>query len=296
MAALSIAAVAGGLRQARQRRSEDELLHADAHRKVRHAPGSRPALATIGHQEPGPKRLDLRREDGRLRFSLGRVRGHPPRVELPPPQVQTPATALGLGARRCRCLRAHVPSSPARATAPARPSSCLGSGQSSSASGRDRSSQARQSERSSTTTCRSWMGATSGPGLRRQHREGGPAPSGIGRHSPAKQNQSSPALVNLHFDFGDFPPGELEEMRGRHEAAPFRKPTPLGAEVDHWRTLWASWREAPAKLRELAALLRRRITGAVSVGQMSSLRFEVRRGGGEANRNPGLAERLQIGV
>src|ERR1700730_7895483 len=27
-----------------------------------------------------------------------------------------------------------------------------------------------------------------------------PPASGIGRHSPAKQNQSSPALVNLHFD------------------------------------------------------------------------------------------------
>jgi hypothetical protein len=28
------------------------------------------------------------------------------------------------------------------------------------------------------------------------------APSGIGRHKPAKQNQSSPVLVNFHFDFG----------------------------------------------------------------------------------------------
>ncbi len=27
-----------------------------------------------------------------------------------------------------------------------------------------------------------------------------------GRHSPAKQNQSSPALVNRHFDFGDLAP------------------------------------------------------------------------------------------
>jgi hypothetical protein len=33
-----------------------------------------------------------------------------------------------------------------------------------------------------------------------------PPASGIGRHSPAKQNQSSPALVNLHFDFGGFVP------------------------------------------------------------------------------------------
>src|SRR5438477_7286606 len=31
-------------------------------------------------------------------------------------------------------------------------------------------------------------------------------PSGIRRHSPAKQNQSSPAFVNFHFVFGDFVP------------------------------------------------------------------------------------------
>ena len=31
-------------------------------------------------------------------------------------------------------------------------------------------------------------------------------PAGIGRHSPAKQNQSSPALVNFHFVFGDLVP------------------------------------------------------------------------------------------
>jgi hypothetical protein len=32
------------------------------------------------------------------------------------------------------------------------------------------------------------------------------APSSIGRHRPAKQNQSSPGLVNLQFDFGGFAP------------------------------------------------------------------------------------------
>jgi hypothetical protein len=31
-------------------------------------------------------------------------------------------------------------------------------------------------------------------------------PSGIGRHSPAKQNHGSPTFVNFHFDFGDFFP------------------------------------------------------------------------------------------
>jgi hypothetical protein len=33
-----------------------------------------------------------------------------------------------------------------------------------------------------------------------------PDPSGIGRHRPAKQNQSSPALLNFHLLFGDLAP------------------------------------------------------------------------------------------
>src|ERR1044072_4071115 len=49
------------------------------------------------------------------------------------------------------------------------------------------------------------MGATSGPGSVVSSVKASP-PSGIGRHSPAKQNQSSPAFVNFHFDFGDLVP------------------------------------------------------------------------------------------
>jgi hypothetical protein len=44
----------------------------------------------------------------------------------------------------------------------------------------------------------SWLGRKQGKRI--------PAPSGIGRQRPAKQNQSSPAFVNFHFDFGDFVP------------------------------------------------------------------------------------------
>jgi hypothetical protein len=64
------------------------------------------------------------------------------------------------------------------------------------------SSHASQSERSSTTICRLWMGATSGPGSVVSSVKASPVPSGIGRQRPAKQNQSSPALVNFHFDLG----------------------------------------------------------------------------------------------
>src|SRR5947207_15347210 len=49
------------------------------------------------------------------------------------------------------------------------------------------------------------MGATSGPGSVVSSVNASP-PSGIGRHSPAKQNQSSPAFVNFHFVFGDLAP------------------------------------------------------------------------------------------
>src|SRR5947207_13808536 len=49
------------------------------------------------------------------------------------------------------------------------------------------------------------MGATSGPGAVVSRVKASPR-SGIGRHSPAKQNQSSPAFVNFHLVFGDLVP------------------------------------------------------------------------------------------
>src|SRR5947208_14664180 len=71
-------------------------------------------------------------------------------------------------------------------------------------SARVRSSQASQSDRSNTTNCRMWIGATSAPGSVVRSEHVSPSPSGIGRHRPAKQNQSSPVFVNFHFDFGGF--------------------------------------------------------------------------------------------
>jgi hypothetical protein len=49
------------------------------------------------------------------------------------------------------------------------------------------------------------MGATSGPGSVVNKVKAAPL-SGIGRHNPAKQNQSPPIFVNRHFVFGDFLP------------------------------------------------------------------------------------------
>jgi hypothetical protein len=68
------------------------------------------------------------------------------------------------------------------------------------------SSHADQSECFSTTICRSWIGATSGLGSVVSSVKASP-PAAMGRHRPAKQNQSSSAFVNFHFVFGDFVPG-----------------------------------------------------------------------------------------
>src|ERR1700722_3498299 len=74
-----------------------------------------------------------------------------------------------------------------------------------SASGRVRSSQEVQSSRLRITICLSWFGATSGPGSVGSSVNAA-SPPGIGRHKPAKQNQSSPVFVNFHLAFGDFFP------------------------------------------------------------------------------------------
>jgi hypothetical protein len=64
-----------------------------------------------------------------------------------------------------------------------------------------------------------------GTGLGREEREGLP-PSGIGRQMPAKQNQSSPALVNFHFDFGDFVPVNSKKCDAGIRQRPFGQRPP----------------------------------------------------------------------
>src|SRR6516162_6767202 len=87
------------------------------------------------------------------------------------------------------------------------------------------------------------MGATSGPGSVVRSVKASPAPSGIGRHRPAKQNQSSPTLVNFHFDFGDLLPVNSKKCDTGMRQRPFGKRRPSE---------------------------RKLMIGAVSVGQMSS--------------------------
>jgi hypothetical protein len=58
-----------------------------------------------------------------------------------------------------------------------------------------------------------------------------PVPFGSGRQRPAKQNHTSPTLVNFHFDF--LLADEREEMRRRDQRSADRKaPAPEGGRKD----------------------------------------------------------------
>src|SRR5438874_10975572 len=113
------------------------------------------------------------------------------------------------------------------------------------------------------------MGATSGPGSVVSRVKASTAPSGIGRQRPAKQNQSSSAFVNFHFDFGDFVPVNSKKWEAGTRQRPFgnRRPSerklitgaPFGRPGGKPHRSWTS--STPSS--------RRRKTGAVSVGQIS---------------------------
>src|SRR5205823_7391978 len=114
------------------------------------------------------------------------------------------------------------------------------------------------------------MGATSGPGAVVSSVNASP-PSGIGRHSPAKQNQSSPVFVNFHFVFGDLVPVNSKKCDAgiRHRPTGKRRPSerklitgaPLGR---------AGGKPHRKSAKSFVPSSNRRITGALSVGQMSS--------------------------
>src|SRR5437763_4554467 len=114
------------------------------------------------------------------------------------------------------------------------------------------------------------MGATSGPGAVVSRVNALP-PSGIGRHRPAKQNQSSPAFVNFHFALGDLVPVNSKKCDAgiRHRPTGNRRPSdrklmtgaPLGR---------AGGKPQRRTAKSLVPSSSRRMTGAGSVGQMSS--------------------------
>src|SRR5438067_8341512 len=95
--------------------------------------------------------------------------------------------------------------------------------------------------------------------------------SRVGHHRPAKQNQSSSALVNFHFVFGDFVPvnSKKNDAGIRHRPTGKRRPSerklmtgaPLGR---------AGGKPHRKSENSFVPSSRRRMTGARSVGQMSS--------------------------
>src|SRR4030081_2819877 len=109
------------------------------------------------------------------------------------------------------------------------------------------------------------MGATSGPGAVVSSVNASPPP-GIGRHSPAKQNQSSPAFVNFHFVFGDFVPVNSKKW----EAGTRQRPTGKRRPSERKLMMGAPLRRAGGKPHRNSAnwfipSSSRRITGALSV-------------------------------
>src|SRR5438477_12457425 len=114
------------------------------------------------------------------------------------------------------------------------------------------------------------MGATSGPGAVVSRVKASP-PSGIGRHSPAKQNQSSPAFVNFHLVFGDLVPVNSKKCDAgiRHRPTGNRRPSErklmMGAPFGR-----AGGKPHRNSAKSFVPSSNRRITGALSVGQMSS--------------------------
>jgi hypothetical protein len=123
-----------------------------------------------------------------------------------------------------------------------------------------------------------------------------PAPSGIGRHKPAKQNQSSPALVNFHFDFGDLLPVNSKKCDAGNEAAPFREAPPFGAEIDDGGSLRPRRRKAPTQLDKFDPVLPPAKHGR-GLGRPDIVAgFEIGGGCREYDGCADVAESIQIGA
>src|SRR5215831_3446191 len=97
-----------------------------------------------------------------------------------------------------------------------------------------------------------------------------PAPSGIGRHRPAKQNQSSPTFVNFHLDFGDLLPVNSKKCDAGIRQRPFGNRRPSERKLMTGGPFGRAGGKPQRNCTISAPAPRRRKTGAGSVGQMSS--------------------------
>src|SRR5258708_12175466 len=115
------------------------------------------------------------------------------------------------------------------------------------------------------------MGATSAPGSVVSRVKASLAPSGIGRQSPAKQNHSLPVFVNFHFVFGDFVPVNSKKCEAGTRQRPFGNFRPSERKLITGGPFGrAGGKPHRSSANSLVPSSRRQMTGALSVGQISS--------------------------
>ena len=119
-------------------------------------------------------------------------------------------------------------------------------------------------------------------------------PSGIGRQRPAKQNQSSPALVNFHFVFGDLVPVNSKKCDAGIRQRPFGKRRPSERKLMTGGPFGLAGGKPQRSCTNSSPSSGRRMTGR-GVGRPDVVaRLQVRRGLRPAHRDAGLAEGRQI--
>jgi hypothetical protein len=145
------------------------------------------------------------------------------------------------------------------------------------------------------TIWRSWIGATSSPGSVVSRVNAAPVPSVIGRHRPAKQNHSSPTIVNFHFRLRRLGTGEFEKGRGRYQAAADWEAATLGAKVDDRRAFRVGRGKSPAKHGELVGAILQTTDDRRGIGGPDVVaRSKIGRGIRKTHRHADFAECLPI--
>src|SRR5205807_7585465 len=110
-----------------------------------------------------------------------------------------------------------------------------------------------------------------GPGSVVRSVNASPEPSAIGRHRPAIQNHSSSFLENFHLLFGDLVPVNSKKCDAGTRQRPAGNRRPSERKLMIGGPLGFGGGKPHRSCTSSTPPSRRRITGAGSVGQMSSL-------------------------
>src|SRR3982074_1721913 len=137
------------------------------------------------------------------------------------------------------------------------------------------------------------MGATSGPGAVVSSVNASP-PWGIGRHRPAKQNQSTPAFVNFHFCFGDLVPVNSKKCDAGTRQRPTGKRPPSDRKLMTGAPLGRDGgKPHRSSVNSFVPSSSRRITGAIGGPDVVAW-LQVGSGDRPFHRDAGLAESGEI--